>query len=64
MHELNRRNALVFVHPLAPVCCAPSLSWIPAALFEFTRDTNRCVFSLFVHWNARALPGHTLHLLP
>jgi len=46
MHELNRRNALVFVHPLAPVCCAPSLSWIPAALFEFTQDTNRCVFSL------------------
>ena len=46
MDELNRRNALVFVHPLAPVCCAPSLSWIPAALFEFTQDTNRCVFSL------------------
>jgi predicted TIM-barrel fold metal-dependent hydrolase len=37
---------LVFVHPLAPICCAPSLSWIPAALFEFTQDTNRCVFSL------------------
>lgn len=46
MEELNRRKALVFVHPLAPVCCAPSLAWIQASLFEFTQDTNRCVFSL------------------
>jgi 6-methylsalicylate decarboxylase len=46
MEELNRRKALVFVHPLAPACCAPSLGWIQASLFEFTQDTNRCVFSL------------------
>jgi 6-methylsalicylate decarboxylase len=46
MQELNRRKALVFVHPLAPVCCAPSLKWIQPSLFEFTQDTNRCVFSL------------------
>jgi 6-methylsalicylate decarboxylase len=46
MEELNRRKALVFVHPLAPVCCAPSLRWIQPALFEFTQDTDRCVFSL------------------
>jgi 6-methylsalicylate decarboxylase len=46
MDELNRRRALVFVHPLAPVCCAPSLRWIQPSLFEFTQDTNRCVFSL------------------
>jgi predicted TIM-barrel fold metal-dependent hydrolase len=46
MEELNRRNALGFVHPLAPLCCAPSLHWIQPSLFEFTQDTNRCVFSL------------------
>lgn len=46
MKELNRRKALVFVHPLAPLCCAPSLGWIAPSLFEFTQDTNRCVFSL------------------
>ena len=34
MDELNRRKALVFVHPLAPVCCAPSLGWIQPALLE------------------------------
>jgi predicted TIM-barrel fold metal-dependent hydrolase len=48
MEELNRRKALVFIHPLAPVCCAPSLRWIAASLFEFTQDTNRCVFSLLL----------------
>ena len=48
MAELNRRKALVFVHPLAPVCCAPSLKWIQPSLFEFTQDTNRCVFSLLL----------------
>jgi 6-methylsalicylate decarboxylase len=48
MAELNRRKALVFIHPLAPVCCAPSLRWIQPSLFEFTQDTNRCVFSLLL----------------
>jgi predicted TIM-barrel fold metal-dependent hydrolase len=37
---------LVFVQPLAPACCAPSLGWIQPALFECTQDTSRCVFSL------------------
>ena len=48
MEELNRRKAVVFIHPLAPVCCAPQLNWIAPALFEFTQDTNRCVFSLLL----------------
>ena len=37
MDELNRRKALIFVHPLAPVCCAPSLGWIQPALLKFLR---------------------------
>jgi 6-methylsalicylate decarboxylase len=44
--ELNRRRALVFVHPLLPDCCAGALNWIPPAMMEFTHDTNRCVASL------------------
>lgn len=44
--ELNRRKALVFIHPLEPDCCAGLIDWVPPALVEFTADTTRCVFSL------------------
>ncbi len=44
--ELNRRKAVVFIHPLEPDCCAGLIDWVPAALTEFTADTTRCVFSL------------------
>ena len=46
--ELNRRKALVFVHPLLPDCCAGALNWIPPSMMEFTHDTNRCVMSLLL----------------
>jgi predicted TIM-barrel fold metal-dependent hydrolase len=44
--ELNRRKALVFIHPLAPDCCAHLIDWVPPVLAEFPQDTTRCVFSL------------------
>jgi predicted TIM-barrel fold metal-dependent hydrolase len=44
--ELNRRKALVFIHPLAPACCGHLIDWVPPVLTEFTFDTTRCVFSL------------------
>ena len=44
--ELNRRKALVFIHPLEPACCAHLIDWVPAPLGEFVFDTTRCVFSL------------------
>ena len=44
--ELNRRKAVVFIHPLEPNCCAGLIDWVPPALVEFTADTTRCVFSL------------------
>ena len=28
--ELNRRKALVYVHPLAAHCCANLMKWVPA----------------------------------
>ena len=44
--ELNRRAALVFIHPLEPDCCAGLIDWVPPVLAEFPQDTTRCVFSL------------------
>lgn len=44
--ELNRRKAVVFVHPLEPDCCAGLIDWVRPPLVEFTADTTRCVFSL------------------
>jgi 6-methylsalicylate decarboxylase len=55
--ELDRRKALVFIHPLSPACCAPSLGWIPHAFFEFTQDTNRCVYSLLFSGALARFPG-------
>jgi len=46
LDELNRRKATVFVHPLAPTCCASMIPWVPAALVEYPHDTNRCIMSL------------------
>ncbi|MEE2968708.1 MAG: amidohydrolase family protein [Pseudomonadota bacterium] len=44
--DLNRRKAVVFIHPLEPDCCAGIIGWVPPVLTEFTQDTARCVFSL------------------
>ena len=54
--ELNRRKALVFVHPLLADCCAGVLNWIPPAMVEFTHDTNRCVFSLLLSGTLARFP--------
>jgi 6-methylsalicylate decarboxylase len=54
--ELNRRKAVVFVHPLLPDCCAQVLNWIPPALAEFTHDTNRCVLSLLLSGTLSRFP--------
>jgi predicted TIM-barrel fold metal-dependent hydrolase len=44
--ELNRRKAVVYVHPSAPDCCRDLMSYVPAALTEFPHDTTRAVTSL------------------
>jgi 6-methylsalicylate decarboxylase len=44
--ELDRRKAVVYIHPLAPACCANLMGWVPAALIEFPHDTSRAILSL------------------
>lgn len=49
--ELNRRRAVVFVHPSEPTCCNPDLG-LHSAYAEWPFDTARTVMSL---WASNAL---------
>jgi predicted TIM-barrel fold metal-dependent hydrolase len=44
--ELNRRKAVVYVHPTAPACCRRLMSYVPPNMTEFVQDTNRAITSL------------------
>jgi predicted TIM-barrel fold metal-dependent hydrolase len=46
MDELDRRNALAYVHPTAPDCCRNLLPGIPDWVIEFPADTTRTIASL------------------
>ena len=46
MQELDRRRAIVYVHPGSPACCSQLMSYVPPFLTEFTQDTNRTITSL------------------
>jgi predicted TIM-barrel fold metal-dependent hydrolase len=47
--ELNRRNAIVYMHPLAPQCCR-ALPYGPnAAMLEFDFDVTRAVASIVLN---------------
>jgi 6-methylsalicylate decarboxylase len=47
--ELNRRKAVVFVHPNAPNCCANLMPRVPASTMEFYFDTARTIESLLLN---------------
>jgi 6-methylsalicylate decarboxylase len=47
--KLNRRNAIVYMHPLAPPCCG-NLKYGPAAsMLEYDFDVTRAVASIVVN---------------
>jgi predicted TIM-barrel fold metal-dependent hydrolase len=41
--ELNRRKAIVFVHPTSAACCARLLPVVPDTVIEFGTDTTRAI---------------------
>jgi len=46
MDELDRRKAVVYVHPTAPDCCRNLMPGIPDWVIEFPADTTRTIASL------------------
>jgi len=44
--ELNRRRAVVYIHPATPNCCGNLSSYVSAAVIEYPHDTTRTVLDL------------------
>ncbi len=44
--ELNRRTAVIYVHPLAPACCSEPVPGIPPGSIEYATDSTRTIAHL------------------
>ena len=44
--ELNRRRAIVYVHPIQPACCPSQIQGVIAQTFEYPADSARAIMSL------------------
>ena len=44
--ELNRRKAVVYVHPTTPDCCKALVKGLPVGTIEYATDTTRTISSL------------------
>src|SRR6266849_2987932 len=47
--ELNRRNTIVYMHPLAPPCCTNLNDSVPTAMNEFDFDITRACTSILAN---------------
>ena len=56
LEELNRRKALVYVHPSSPACCTGLQAGIDASTIEFATDTTRTIASLLFSGSANRFP--------
>lgn len=54
--ELDRRQAVVYTHPLAPECCKNPVEGISAAAIEYATDTTRTIASLLFSGTAARYP--------
>jgi predicted TIM-barrel fold metal-dependent hydrolase len=56
MAELNRRKAVVYTHPEAPVCCRNLIPGINEAVIEYGTDTARAIARLLFSGTATRYP--------
>ena len=54
--ELDRRQAVVFVHPTSNQCCANLLPGISAAEIEYGTDTTRAIVRMVLSGSAKRYP--------
>lgn len=56
MDELNRRKAVVFVHPIVANCCRNLIAEVPPSIVEYGTDTSRTIASLLFTGTASRCP--------
>jgi len=54
--ELNRRKAIVFMHPAAPLCCRDLQPGVADSVVEYDFDVGRAVTSFLKHNTFRRFP--------
>jgi predicted TIM-barrel fold metal-dependent hydrolase len=62
--ELNRRRAVVFVHPTSPPCAETTALGRPRPMLEFIFDTTRAVSDLVFTGTLVRYPGHRMGFYP
>ena len=55
--ELNRRGAVVFIHPTSPICWQQSALGYPRPMIEFTFDSTRAVVNLIFSGTTTRCPN-------
>jgi predicted TIM-barrel fold metal-dependent hydrolase len=55
--ELNRRKAVIYVHPLAPDCCGRVVPGIPPGSIEYATDSTRTIAHLVFTGMSQKYPG-------
>jgi predicted TIM-barrel fold metal-dependent hydrolase len=58
--ELNRRKAVVYIHPTAAPCCRDLLPNVGTGVVEYNTDTSRTIVSWITSGNAAKFPDVTM----